>query len=197
MKQNQVPYEFLDVKLLESIIKNNDHTELINYVSHLEAQLNSLPPYKEYKLREEIRDCQTAVLNYILSLDDKKTAEKLIHALFDNADLYPEIYEKACTRLIEDKTPEEIMKLYKVIKDKYFYRPSQTILKHVASSTKKASTCLFFVKDLEESYKKYGIKDYDSYILDFYARFKAVCTKEEFDQFVEFGTVSDSKMQKQ
>lgn len=197
MKNNQNSYEFLDIKLLESIIKENDHAKLIKYASNLEAQLDSLPRYQEYKLREEIRDCQTIVLNYILSLNDTKTAEKLIHALFDNTDLYPEIYEKACARLIENKTPEEAMELYKIIKNRYFYFPSHTILKYVSSNTKKASTCLFFANNLEESYKKYGNKEYDDYILDFYARFKAVCTKEEFDQFVEFGTVSETNMQKQ
>lgn len=188
MKQNnKTNYEFLDVKLLESIMQSHDYPALIKYVDSLESMANNLPVYKEFKLRAERKDCQTAVLNYILSLNDEKLINELIHALFDNADLFPELYEKACTKLIENKTPEEVMDLYKIIKNKYFYRPSHTILKHIASNTKKANTCLYFIKDLEEKYKKYGVKEYDEHILNFYRRFRAVCSQEEYEHFVDFG----------
>lgn len=198
MKQNnKTNYEFLDVKLLESIMQSHDYSALIKYVDNLESMANNLPVYKEFKLRAERKDCQTAVLNYILSLNDEKLINELIHALFDNADLFPELYEKAYTKLIENKTPEEVMDLYKIIKNKYFYRPSHTILKHIASNTKKANTCLYFINDLEEKYKKYGVKEYDDYILEFYKRFRAVCTQEEYEQFVESGMKPETDLQKQ
>ena len=197
MKNNETIYEFLDVKLLEKIMQNNDYDALIKFVYDLEAKSYSLPYPREIKLREERHDCHTAVLNYILSLKDEKLVNKLIHALFDNADLFPEVYEKACTRLIENKTPEEITEIYKIIKNKYFYRPSHTILRHVSSNTKKADTCLYFIKDLEESYKKYGVKEFDEYILDFYKRFRVVCTPEEYEQFVNSGMQDEANAQKQ
>ncbi len=196
-QNNKTNYEFLDVNLLETIMNNNDYPALIRFVYDLESKSYNLPYHREFKLREERHDCHTAVLNYILSLKDDKLINELIHSLFDNADLFPEVYEKACTKLIENKTPEEIMELYKLIKNKYFYRPSHTILKHISSNTKKANTCLYFIKELEEEYKKYGVKEYDEYILDFYRRFRAVCTPEEYEHFVDFGFEGEANPQKQ
>ena len=197
MKKNEYNYEFLDLNLLESIMQNNDHTALINFVRNLEFKSDNLPYAKKLKLSEEIKDCQVIVLNYILSLNDKETIDNLIYALIDNSDLFPEVFEKASTKLIENKTPEDVIPIYKKIKNKYFYRPSHTMLKFVSSNTKKASTCLFLIKDLEESYKKYGNKEYDEHILDLYKRFRAVCTPEEYEHFVDFGFESESSPQKQ
>ena len=197
MAKKQKTYEFLDVKLLETAMQNRDYSTLIGYAYNLEAKLDTVPRYQELQLRKEIKDCQTAILNYILSLDDNKLIDELINSLFDNTDLYPEVYEKACTKLIENKTPEEITEVYKTIKNKYFYRPSHTILKHVSSNTKKADTCLYFIKELEETYKKHGMKEYDEYVLDFYNRFRAVCSQEEYEQFINSGMQDEANAQKQ
>lgn len=197
MAKKQKTYEFLDVNLLETAMQNRDYSTLIGYAYNLEAKLDTVPRYQELQLRKEIKDCQTAILNYILSLDDNKLIDELINSLFDNTDLYPEVYEKACTKLIENKTPEEITEVYKTIKNKYFYRPSHTILRHVSSNTKKADTCLYFIKELEETYKKHGMKEYDDYILDFYNRFRAVCSQEEYEQFINSGMQDEANAQKQ
>ena len=197
MAKKQKTYEFLDVKLLETAMQNRDYSTLIGYAYNLEAKLDTVPRYQELQLRKEIKDCQTAILNYILSLDDNKLIDELINSLFDNTDLYPEVYEKACAKLIENKTPEEITEVYKTIKNKYFYRPSHTILRHVSSNTKKADTCLYFIKELEETYKKHGMKEYDDYILDFYNRFRAVCSQEEYEQFINSGMQDEANAQKQ
>ena len=156
-------------------------------VSVIRGEGKSHRTKKELKIREEIKDCQKITLNYFLSQGDKELVEKLIYALIDNADLYEEVYEKACVKLMENKTPEEIMEIYKLLKNRYFYSPSHTMLKHICSNTKKASTCLFFIKDIQDSYTKYGVKSYDDYILEFYKRFRVVCTQEEYEHFVDFG----------
>ena len=197
MAKKQKTYEFLDVKLLETAMQNRDYSTLIGYAYNLEAKLDTVPRYQELQLRKEIKDCQTAILNYILSLDDNKLIDELINSLFDNTDLYPEVYEKAFTKLIENKTPEEITEVYKTIKNKYFYRPSHTILRHVSSNTKKADTCLYFIKELEETYKKHGMKEYDEYVLDFYKSFRAVCSQEEYEQFINSGMQDEANAQKQ
>lgn len=197
MTKKQKTYEFLDVNLLETAMQNRDYSTLIGYAYNLEAKLDTVPRYQELQLRKEIKDCQTAILNYILSLDDNKLIDELINSLFDNTDLYPEVYEKACTKLMENKTPEEITEVYKTIKNKYFYRPSHTILRHVSSTTKKAGTCLYFIKELEETYKKHGVKEYDDYILEFYNRFRAVCSQEEYEQFINSGMQDENNAQKQ
>lgn len=187
MAKKQKTYEYLDVNLLETAMQNKHYQTMLNHISELYSKRDYLPAYQELKLCEEIKDCQKVTLNYFLSQGDKELVEKLIYALIDNSDLYEDVYEKACAKLIEDKTPEEAMEVYKILKNRYFFQPSNTVLKHILANTKKASTCLFFIKDLKESYQKYGVKSYDDYILEFYKRFRVVCTPEEYEHFVDFG----------
>lgn len=197
MNKNTKPYEFFNPNLLNSIIEKKNYPAMIQYAYDLEGLRNGLPYHRDLKLLEEMKDCQTIIINHILSLDDKILSDQLSLEMFDKTDLFPELYESACAKLISDKTPEETMALYKKIKNQCFYRPSHTMLKHVSSNTKKADTCLFFIKDLEESYKKYGIKEYNDHILDFYKRFRSVCSQEEYEQFIESGTKDDSDLQRQ
>lgn len=197
MKKNATSYEFFNAKLLNSMIEKKNYSAAIQYAHDLENLRNNLPYHRELKLLEEVKDCQTIIVNLILSLEDKMLSDQLTLTMFDKTDIFPELYEATCAKLVEDKTPEETMELYKIIKNQCFYQPSHTLLKHISSNTKKADTCLFFTKDLEESYKKYGNHEYDDHILDFYKRFRAVCSKEEYEQFVESGMQEEGDLQKQ
>lgn len=197
MKKNATSYEFFNANRLNSMIEKKNYSAAIQYAHDLENLRNGLPYHREFKLLEEVKDCQAIIVDLILSLEDKKLSDQLTLTMFDKTDIFPEFYEATCAKLIEDKTPEEAMELYKAIKNQCFYQPSHTILKHISSNTHKAATCLFFTKDLEESYKKYGNHQYDDHILDFYKRFRAVCSKEEYEQFVESGMQEESDLQKQ
>lgn len=188
MERKKTSYEFLDLELLNSLIEKQDYQSLIDYALKLNRQSDRIPANKQMILEKELRICQKIIADYILSLQDEKLVHELIFHLFDNdVDFLPDVYEKLCAKLIDKKTPEEAMDVYKEITNYFFYIPSHTILKFVSSKTKSANTCLFFINELEKNYKKRYANEYSKYILNFYQRFRAVCTKEDFEKFIESG----------
>jgi len=187
-------YEFLDLNLLNSLIESKDYPALINYTNQLGEQ--QVPPSKQKQYDEELKLCQNIVTDYFLSHDEKR-AEDLIDKLFDLIDPFPEVYEKVCAKFIEHKSPEEAAELYYKYKKQFFYSASHTLLKYISSNTKSAKTCLYFINDLEQSYKKYGVNNYNEHILDFYERFRAVCSKDEFEEFIQSGMKDEQDLQKQ
>lgn len=197
MKKNESNYMFIDMQLINSLIKYKKASELINYAYNLEVKKLTINNSFLKQANEELKIYQNIIADYILSLKDKKLVDKLINEFIDRVDLFPDVYEKLCAKLIDNKTPEQAMAIYKKIKNQFFCMPSHTILKFISSSTKKGKTCLFFIKDLEESYKKHGNDSYDNYILDFYKRFRVVCTEEEFEQYVNSDQHNENDLEKQ
>ena len=196
MIRRQKNYEFIDVELINKYIKDNDYGSLINYTSTLRWNLDKVKAAKMEQYIKELRICENAVADLIFSCEDKKMIDKLVYALIDNVDLFEDVFENICTKLIKDKSPEEVFEVYKKIKY-YFYSPSHTVLDYLSSKTTSADTCLYIINDLEENYKKHGVNRYNDYILDFYKRFRVVCTKEEYENFIQSGMKSESGWQKQ
>lgn len=188
-------YQYIDINLINSFMQSNNYSAFIDYAKHLESEFHSGNTDKKYI--EELKTCQKIISNYFISLQDENLIIKLLERLIDKLDLFPDIYEKVCAKLIDNKTPEDAMVLYKKIKNQYFSVPSHTILKFISSNTKNADTCLFFINDLEQSYKKYGNNEYNEYILKFYQRFRTVCSLNEFEKFIESGMHNENDLQKQ
>ena len=193
--KKEMTYQYLDINLINSLIQNNNYSALIDYARNLESKFHQGTADNKYI--EELKACQNIISNYFISIENETLINELLCNLIEEIDLFPEIYEKVCAKLIDNKTPEEATAIYKKIKNQFFCIPSHTILEFISTSTKKADTCLFFINDLEKSYQKYGNKSYDKFILDFYQRFRAVCTKEEYEKFIESGMQPENNPQKQ
>jgi len=205
--KKEITYQYLDINRVNSYIQNQNYPSLLDYAANFQWDINNVKNTKYFQwdinnvnntqYEDELRICENLILDHFLSLQDEQLVRKLLIDLIDKVDLFPEIYEKACARLIDNKTPEQAMMVYRRIKDQCFCFPSHTILEFISTNTKKADTCLFFINDLEQSYQKYGNKSYDKFILEFYQRFRAVCTKEEYEKFIESGMQPENNPQKQ